>query len=168
MSISYEDSVATTDSPSTQSIFPGFTAGWRDGTADEFHPLLGQGATSAPPPIHMGLGVSLRSIPEFLGAGYYPYIDITYDLQPDFSRPWLYQGNNPSMPFNGRRDATPSDCGKPFSSRSFFYRDARRRKTHSAVSLATVPMSASSTFRTRRTRRRSRTAIVSGTGSLLG
>src|SRR5690348_15039932 len=51
-----------------------------------------------------------------------------------------------SMPVKGRREATPCDSGKPFSSRSFFYRDARRRKTHSDVSLATVPLSASSTF----------------------
>lgn len=91
---------AQPESYSSMPTLPSFSVGWADQSAGEFNPFLGQGGGS-PNAINVLPGLPLNNVPAQIGANYWQYLDVGYQLQPDFSRPWLYVNNNPAQGFAG-------------------------------------------------------------------
>lgn len=91
---------AVAETPSSPTTVPAYSLGWRDGLPGEFNPGLGLGG-GAPPNINVVPGLSLNSVPSHVGENYFDFLDLSFPAQPDFARPFLYQGGNPGAPYTG-------------------------------------------------------------------
>lgn len=91
---------AVPETPNSQLTLPMYSVGWQDLSGGEFNPILGQGGG---PTVFQNMvpGLDLANVPNFIGANHSNGIAISMPLQPDFSRPFLYQGGNPNSNFLG-------------------------------------------------------------------
>ena len=82
--------------PDVTPTMPDFALGAVDHDINPFNLTLGQGG-GAPVPINIQPGLSTQSVPANIGANHWQYLPIQVNVQPDFSRPWLYVNNDPNQ-----------------------------------------------------------------------
>jgi hypothetical protein len=82
--------------PDVTLTMPDFVLGAVDHTDIPFNVTLGQGG-GAPFPINLQPGLSMQSVPASIGANHWQYLPVQVNVQPDFSRPWLYVNNDPNQ-----------------------------------------------------------------------
>lgn len=89
------------ETPNSQLIVPAYSLGWRDGLGSEFD-LPSSFGNGPGPLIPVVPGLDLRTVPLYTGGlNHHDDLTLLFPLQPDPTRPFLYQGNNPSQPFTG-------------------------------------------------------------------
>ncbi len=76
---------------------PDFALGAVDHQVNPFNATLGAGG-GLPSLFVLNPMLPLQSIPEYIGANHWQYLPLQVQVQPDFSRPWLYVNSNPNQP----------------------------------------------------------------------
>jgi hypothetical protein len=102
-------------------VYNAHSVGWTDGLSAEFDEAIGQG-TNAPHSFGWAFGAPYDQIPAFTGPNWFRQIQFDLPIDPDPSRPQLYNGSDPNL---GYVDATVlilqvADLGDPVGGQGSF------------------------------------------------